>query len=175
MDTNSFLRMSFLFAAALAAASCASTKTLPSSSGRVRNRYESVETKYNEEWRGRSHSEIISAFGAPDREVSDGADGYILIYETVTQNVRVDEDLIQIGSSRSFSTSTTYNKSYVHFYIGADRFCYNVRTNKKAWTGKHDPWDTVRKVVTWSTVATAAGIIIGWICSEARPMPSPGF
>ena len=171
MGTNSFFRMSFLAAAALVAASCASTKSLTSSSGRVRNRYVSAETKYNEEWRGRSHADIVLAFGAPDREVSNGADGYILVYEKITQDVRVSEDLIHVGSSRSYSTST----SYIHFYIGGDRLCYNVKTNKMVWTGGKDPWKVVGKAITWTSIATGAAILIGMISSASQPMPSLGF
>ena len=161
MDTNRFFRMSFLAAAVLVAASCASTKSFTSSSGRVRNRYISAETQYNEEWRGRSHADIVLAFGAPDREVSDGADGYILVYEKITQDVRVSEDLIQVGSSRSYSTSTSYDKSYIHFYIGGDRLCYNVKTNKKVWTGKNNPAKILNKVVCGSFIAGCVAWIIG--------------
>ncbi|MBR1868852.1 MAG: hypothetical protein IJ799_02160 [Bacteroidales bacterium] len=175
MDTNSFFRMSFLAAAAIVAASCSSARSLSSSSGRVRNRYVSAEAKYNEEWRGRSHADIVLAFGAPDREVSDGADGYILVYEKITQDVRVSEDLIHVGSSRSYSTSTSYDKSYIHFYIGGDRLCYNVKTNKMVWTGGKNPWKVVEKAITWTSIAAGAAILIGMISSASQPMPSLGF
>ena len=161
MDTNRFFRMSFLAAAVLVAASCASTKSFTSSSGRVRNKYVSAEAQYNEEWRGRSHAEIVLAFGAPDREVSDGSNGCILVYEKVTQDTRVSEDYVQFGSAKSYTTSTSYDKSYTHFYIGEDGLCYNVKTNKKVWTGKNNPAKILNKVVCGSFIAGCVAWIIG--------------
>ena len=59
-----------ILAVLLAATSCSTT------------RYVSSEPSLKAEWVGRSHADIVRNFGAPTREVSDGADGVILVYES---------------------------------------------------------------------------------------------
>ena len=41
----------------------------------------SVEQAYSEVWKGKSYTEIVVSFGAPDRVESDGNGGQILVYE----------------------------------------------------------------------------------------------
>ena len=38
-----------------------------------------------------SHGQIVKEYGAPDREVSDGEDGYILVYETYHTSSHIDD------------------------------------------------------------------------------------
>ena len=76
---------------------------------------------YNSTYRGQAHSQIVMDFGAPNREVSDGGDGIILVYEDV--------------STSSYVHSTGYvdhdvNVSYIQFFLDRQGICYNVRTNR---------------------------------------------
>ena len=81
-----------------------------------------------EEWIGRTHAEIVRTFGAPSRECSDGADGYILIYESF----RTDYDTWMDGSINS----SREQRLYKEFYIGPDRVCYDVRSNDLRLDGR---------------------------------------
>jgi len=76
---------------------------------------------YNNEYRGRTHADIVRNFGAPDRETSDGAGGYILIYERLYSS-----------SYKNISGYMDYDiqKSYIQFFLDTNGICYNVRTNR---------------------------------------------
>ena len=91
----------------------------------------SAEQEYNETWVGRTHSEIVMAYGAPDRVESDGADGQILVYEELT--TKYDTDLDQhFGMFRTdYMTRVSEEKSYAHFFLHADGRCYLVRSNQR--------------------------------------------
>ena len=71
-------RFLILLLVALAAVSC----TTP--------RYVSRQPSMEVEWIGRTHADIVRAFGAPSREVSDGADGVILVYEEMYTTYETD-------------------------------------------------------------------------------------
>jgi hypothetical protein len=45
----------------------------------------SLQSEYNKKLNGKSYTEIIEMLGAPDKTVSDGEGGEILIYEVKTQ------------------------------------------------------------------------------------------
>jgi hypothetical protein len=89
------------------------------------------------EWTGRTHADIVRHFGAPTREVSDGADGLILVYEEVTT---VHETST---SGSTITTETKENRKFKEFSLGADGKCYGVRTNEKIADGIEPyPWGT---------------------------------
>ena len=46
-------------------------------------RYVSATPDLQSAWIGKTHADVVRAYGAPTRECSDGADGYILIYESL--------------------------------------------------------------------------------------------
>ncbi|MBP5567068.1 MAG: hypothetical protein J6X57_06270 [Bacteroidales bacterium] len=76
---------------------------------------------YNSLYQGQSHEQIVKDFGAPDREVSDGADGYILVYEKYYSTSRYD--------SMGY-VDREVDKSYIQFFIDKQGICYNVMTNR---------------------------------------------
>ena len=68
---------------------------------------------------GITHQELVEDLGAPTEQVSDGSDGYILVYE---------------GNRRLFSYSSKYaNKSATlpkaEFYMNADGIVQKVRAD----------------------------------------------
>ena len=134
-----------IIAAVFALSSCSTT------------RYVSAQDDYNAIWRGHSYAEIINAFGAPDRETADGADGIILVYErtTVTTSTTADGYMYRPYFYGPFGgpwgptirTTTETDKDYVHFYVNKEDKCYAVRTNQMKADGK--------EINTPLTVATA--------------------
>ena len=103
--------------------------------------YESLEPAANKEWVGKTHAAIIQAYGAPDRETSDGAGGKILVYENYRTEVRATAepgpwyggiygfyyDIVE--PVRNINTTSETKVDYAHFYIGTDNLCYKVATN----------------------------------------------
>lgn len=98
----------------------------------------SKEKDYQKAFIGASHNEIVSAFGAPDRQTSDGAGGTILIYERTTTSTTSDSQAAAYNVNYYNKTytpgvhsnsTTTQNTSYVHLFIDKDGVCYNVRSN----------------------------------------------
>ena len=100
--------------------------------------YVSLEPIANKEWQGKPHSKIIEAYGAPDREVSDGAGGKILVYENSYTEVRTDMTptwggvygfYYDIMEPRDLRTTSETHIDYAHFYVDASGICYKVATN----------------------------------------------
>ena len=125
-----------LVAAAFALTGCSSYNNLSRS-------YVSGTEYYNSTYRGLTHGQIVSEYGAPDREVSDGADGYILVYETYHTSSHVDYMGFVDHSVR---------KSYIQFFMDRHGVCYNVKTNKLA-PGQADE--------AVAAVAISTGLITG--------------
>ena len=108
--------------------------------------YISLEPEANRYWVDRSRAELISTYGAPDRETSDGMGGVILIYEqtetTVDTYSNVDPgfgfvydglygfyyDMLE-PPMRTYSTRTETRTDYAHFYINPENRVYKVVTN----------------------------------------------
>lgn len=107
----------YILVAVLALSSCSAYRALFDGDNTSGTEY------YNTTYRGQTHSQIVREFGAPDREVSDGADGYILVYERVSTSSRVD--------SMGYIDNDV-NVSYVQFFIDGSGICYNVKTNRLA-------------------------------------------
>ena len=87
-------------------------------------RYISNLPQLQDEWVGRSHAEIVREFGAPTREVSDGADGQILVYEIFYTTHSTDEFM------GDFTTTVEEHRDYKEFYLDPDGTCYHVRSNE---------------------------------------------
>lgn len=122
-----FLILAAAVASMMLMVSCAATKLV------------SVEPDFNNMWVGRAHADIINTYGAPDREVSDGSDGLILVYERTTVNTSLSQDMFpyyHYPFGPTIRTTTQTDKDYVHFYINADNLCYQVRTNQMKPVGK---------------------------------------
>lgn len=108
--------------------------------------YVSVEPEANKTWVGKPHSEIVSTYGAPDREAEDGLGGKILIYE----QGRVVETGVANSAptygphfggiygfyyhmsepiNTSYTSEKTLEVDYAHFFIDPQGICYQVKTN----------------------------------------------
>ena len=112
---NRYLRfIPFILAAIFVLTGCSSTRSLG-------HRAVSGNEYYNDVYRGATHAQIIEEYGAPDRETSDGKDGYILVYETFYSTSYVD--------GMGFVDHST-RKSYIQFFMDKRGVCYNVMTNK---------------------------------------------
>lgn len=98
----------------LALSSCSTSSKL--SSGKTVSGTE----YYNSLYVGQSHAKIVQEFGAPSREVSDGGDGYILVYEWFNYSSSYDG---------SFIHNNVY-RTYIEFYMDTGGICQSIRTNK---------------------------------------------
>ena len=115
----------FLMLTLLSAASCSIPRFVP------------IESSLQEQWPGRTHAEIIREFGAPDREISDGADGMVLVYERTTTTTRTEEFM------ERYTTTIEENRVFKEFYIDAAGICYNVRSNESVREDKVSVLGTV--------------------------------
>lgn len=125
-----------IVAAALALTGCSSYNNMSRT-------YVSGSDYFNSTYRGHTHGQIVKEYGAPDREVSDGEDGYILVYETYHTSSHVDHMGFVDHSVR---------KIYIQFFMDKNGVCYNVKTNKLA------PGDAEEAL---AAVAIGTGVISG--------------
>ena len=124
--------------------------TLASCSSAIK--YVSMEPSYNEQWNGRSHADIVAEFGAPDRVESDGLNGSILVYETITTVSEIKEKY-----SGVYNETVTTDKEYTHYFIGSDNRCYAVKSNKM-----EADQDSLKrsKRVFWTSYGVGCGALI---------------
>ena len=83
----------------------------------------SKEEEYKKEYVGKSHNEIVTTLGAPDKQFSDGAEGIIIIYENSVFNSNINT------YKGSGSATTIESKGYMQFFINKSGICYDVKTN----------------------------------------------
>ena len=134
-------RVLMLLAAVMALSSCSTAV-----------KYISLEQSYNDQWAGRSHADIVAEFGAPDRVESDGLNGSILVYETITTVSEVREKY-----SGVYNRTEKSEKEFTHFFIGEDSRCYTVKSNKV-----EVDQDSVKRAkrVFWTSYGIGAGALI---------------
>ncbi len=103
------------------------TTTLLSSCGtQSKVQYISCYDEYCQRYIGKSHKQLISDLGAPNRETSDGDGGTIIIYEKITEH----HNLSSTGDYGLYTSGTTKSTvSFLHLYIDREGACYNVATN----------------------------------------------
>ena len=130
----------------------------------------SKENDYQKAFVGASHNEIVSAFGAPDRQTSDGAGGTILIYEKTTTQTTSDSRATAYNVNyynRTYTpgvhsnSTTTQNTSYVHIFIDQDGVCYNVKTNHQKRVTEIDEAATAKNKKMWKILGITYGSILG--------------
>lgn len=112
-------RIITLSAAVICLASCSLTRTIP------------VEAEYNAEWQGKSYSEIVMHFGAPDRVEYDGMNGQILVYENFTTVKTTDVDTHFGRFDPDYTTKVKTDKDYIHFFLNGNNVCYLVKSNEE--------------------------------------------
>ena len=93
-------------------------------------RFVSSQPRYQSEWVGKSHADIVRTFGAPTREVSDGDNGLILVYESFYSTYDSDEFM------GDYTTTVKEHRNFKEFYLDPDGNCYNVRTNESFINGR---------------------------------------
>ena len=99
----------------------------------------SKQSDYTNEFVGKTHNYIVSSWGAPTRQTSDGNGGTILIYEqTTAESTSVARNGYYNPYNGTYTytpgVNTSYNTSYAQFYIDPNGKCYRVNTNhQKEW------------------------------------------
>lgn len=89
-----------------------------------------LQDDYNQAYKGQTSNEIITQFGAPDRQTDDGAGGRILVYEeTEFRTVATAENVNYFTRTYTPGSRTTSNTAYIQFYINQNGVCYGVKTN----------------------------------------------
>ena len=79
---------------------------------------------------GHSHKSILSTMGGPNRQITDGAGGTILIYEeTTSDSIATAYDVNYFTGTYTPGFRTTSHTEYVHVYINPQGKCYDVKTN----------------------------------------------
>ena len=90
----------------------------------------SVEQAYSEVWKGKSYTEIVVNFGAPDRVESDGNGGQILVYEKFSTKTTTEVDTHFGYFDPDYTTKVQRERLFTHFFIGSDNVCYHIRSNE---------------------------------------------
>lgn len=136
----------------------------------------SAEQEYNETWIGKSHAEIVMAYGAPDRIESDGSDGQILVFEKFSKRYDTDVDTHFGMFDPECTTRVSEEKSYVHFFLRADGTCYLVRTNQLMPNGKNER-NAYRAVAIFGGAALLTAIItsVSMMACSRNAMPHFAF
>ena len=113
-------------------------------------KFHSVEEEYNKVWVGKSYSDIVMHFGAPDRVEFVGRDGSILVYEDFTTTTNTDVDTHFGNFDPDYETTVKREKHYTHFFIDINSQCYLVKSNRVEMDG--DSKKNLLKAVvgTWS-------------------------
>lgn len=83
----------------------------------------SKEKEYQEMYVGKTHNQIVTTLGAPDKQFSDGAEGVIIIYENSVFNSNINT------YKGSGSATTKEYKDHIQFFINKSGICYDVKTN----------------------------------------------
>jgi hypothetical protein len=83
----------------------------------------SKEKEYQEMYIGKTHNQIVTTLGAPDKQFSDGAEGVIIIYENSVFNSDINT------YKGSGSATTKEYKDHIQFFINKSGICYDVKTN----------------------------------------------
>ncbi len=73
----------------------------------------------------------------PNWEISDGADGMVLVYERTTTTSSTHEFM------ERYTTTTEENRVFKEFYLDAGGICYNVRSNESVREDKVSVLGTV--------------------------------
>ena len=117
----------------------------------------SKEEEYKKEYVGKSHNEIVTTLGAPDKQFSDGAEGIIIIYENSVFNSNINT------YKGSGSATTIESKGYMQFFINKSGICYDVKTNHTETIEEID--EEASKNYTYNSLCGSIfAVIIGLFC-----------
>ena len=136
INTKLFKSIGLMLICSVIIVSCKSTKEV------------SLQDDYNKKLKGKSYTEIIEMLGAPDKTVSDGNGGEILIYE---------------AESKKNTTPTSLNISehikQTCIYIGENKTCYKVKTDDTKKEKTYSPGKTAGLVLP----LIALGVVLTFI------------
>ena len=117
----------------------------------------SKEEEYKKEYVGKSHNQIVTTLGAPDKQFSDGAEGIIIIYEK-----SVFESNINTYKG-SGSATTIESKGYMQFFINKSGICYDVKTNHTETIEEIDE-EASKNYTSNSLFGSICAVIFGLFC-----------
>ncbi len=99
-------------------------------------------------WIGKSKNAIMVRFGVPEREVSDGNGGVIMVYEDVETTVKTttteNTHFGMFDTDYETKGKTTTKRRFAEFFLNAGGACYNVRSNLSQWqfdNPEKRPWN----------------------------------
>ena len=119
----------------------------------------SLQDEYDKMFVGMSYNEIVSQLGAPNRRESDGADGYILVYENFQQQSIALANpylFMPMAMSRSFTTT-----QYIQLYTNSDNICYKVKTNHSKTETRPAPGRTAALIASCVAYVALVGGLLG--------------
>lgn len=125
--------------------------------------YADMEREFNMAYVGKTHANIVTTYGAPDRVESDGQGGQILVYEKITTKTSTDVDTHFGMFDPDYETTISTDKSYKHFFMDQDGICYMVKTNQSLPGGENDRKD--KKLTKWTYIGS--GIFTAVLASIA--------
>ena len=117
----------------------------------------SKEEEYKKEYVGKSHNEIVTTLGAPDKQFSDGAEGIIIIYENSVFNSNINT------YKGSGSATTIESKGYMQFFINKSGICYDVKTNHTETIEEIDE-EASKNYTSNSLFGSICAVIFGLFC-----------
>ena len=136
--SGSIIKFSALCALLCCLVSCAALEKLVTAPA-----YAPIDEQLTDEWFGRADTDIVLAYGTPNRVIDDGLGGFVYVYE------EVHSELAASSNSRPLVYRT-----YTEFYLDTEKTCYNVRSNRLAEDGRRfSPLRTI------GTTAVATGLV----------------
>lgn len=122
---------------------------------------------------GQTHNQIVTKLGAPQRTLSDGAGGSILVYEnttttTVSNSIKTAYNVNIFTGTYTPGMNTTSQQTtstdYVQYFVNSESICYDVKTNipmthveNREVNGKYKE---LNKTKTWLAVGIPTAIAI---------------
>lgn len=115
-------------------------------------RYVSAEPAFNDEWTGRTYEDIVQTFGAPEKEVSDGRGGSIIVYQDAITDY-IDDYIGPVIIRRG--------ENYMQFFVDEDDVCYKVLTDKIMQDGRRFDFIGSLSVASLVTMLIMAIVVAG--------------
>ena len=119
--------------------------------------YQSGSDYYTQAYNGASRADIVSEYGAPDRESPDGLGGMILVYEKTYYSSRYD--------GWGYITNDVHRR-YKQFFLDDHDICYRVMTNELAPQTRSSLLSGVLTGFGVASAVSLAGIITMAIASS---------
>lgn len=124
------------------------------------------EEELTQRWAGKEYSDIVQEYGEPDHVTSDGKDGSLLIYEDFATVMETEKSLV---FNDDYTTTVREKRSYTHFFLDQEGFCYLVKTNRYVpGTAREKARDRIFLTTVGTAFAVAIGIPIVAMISHSR-------